>query len=380
MFRLVLKQGGDTSTPKGLLVKLGLFTKHPELLKGDKYVIKSTISSSVLDLFITRLHGFPSPDTVTPENAAQMRALCDELGFSGFDDDIRAALGGGSSRAWQSVVGLRGRVDRHDILLEKLQRQVQELERQLRALGQGAQDGKAATTGTTAAAEKNQDICKAVADDVRQLRREVEAKAVDLQALADEVRRLKASMGKQFAYDPYDEKDSLNGIIAGLTRECGGNVHKKGVVNVTASSVRSGRDYDEAHGRGSEPENAVDFGTDLVFRSANEPNSWICYDFKPRRVTPTSYTIRTYGGGNGLNHPKSWVFEVSNDGKAWSVVDRRENTTGLNNCHVTCNFSINPVPQTSFRFLRVRQTGRNHQSTNFLCLTSLEVFGTLFGE
>ena len=380
MFRLVLKQGGDTSAPKGLLVKLGLFAKHPELLKGDKYVIKSKITRSVLDLFITRLHGFPSPEAVTPENAAQIRALCDELGFSGFDDDVRAALSGGSSRTWESVVGLRGRVDRHDLLLEKLQRQVQELERQLKTLGHGAQADQAGAKGMKSAPEPNKDICKAAADDVRQLKSEVAAKAAGLQALADDVRRLKASMGKarekEFAYDA---KRSLDGIIAGLARECSGNVHKKGVVNVTASSVMSGG-YCLEFGEGVEPENAVDLGTDLVFRSANKPNAWICYDFKTRRVIPTSYTIRTYGGGAGWSHLKSWVFEVSNDGKAWSVVDRRENIAALNGCHVTCNFPINPAPQMSFRFLRVRQTGKNHRAEDYLCLTSLEVFGTLFAE
>ena len=62
-------------------------------------------------------------------------------------------------------------------------------------------------------------------------------------ALADEVSRLKGTEveragtpeGNVFAYNPLRP---LNGIIAHLTRVCGGNVHKNGVVTVTESVCR----------------------------------------------------------------------------------------------------------------------------------------------
>ena len=157
-----------------------------------------------------------------------------------------------------------------------------------------------------------------------------------------------------------DESKPLDGIIAHLTRECGGNVHKKGAIEITTSSVYS--NY--------KTESVVDLGTDTCFCSKNEPNQWICYDFKEQRVSPTSYSMRT-----GLNsQPRFWVLEVSNDGSEWEVADRRENEE-LNGEHVTRNFTISAPSSGAFRFVRLRQTGENYSGGNYLDISSLEIFG-----
>ena len=165
--------------------------------------------------------------------------------------------------------------------------------------------------------------------------------------------------------------DPLDGIIAWLTRECGGNVHREGVVKVTAS--RRG---------GGQPENVVDFGSNSHICTTNSPNSWIRYDFVGWRVTPTSYSITSYGDGPGYDHPRSWVFEVSNDGSegSWDVVDSRENNKELNAKLVTRTFAISAPPSGSFRFVRLRQTGKNHAGNDFLEISALELFGTLSSE
>ena len=118
----------------------------------------------------------------------------------------------------------------------------------------------------------------------------------------------------------YDSSKPLDGIIAHLTREFGGNVHDKGIVNVTASSVLGSY----------EPKDAVDLEGDKEFASEDKENSWICYDFKDRRVTPTSYSIRSQSGGSGSCHLKSWVIEASNDGQSWTEIDRRDGNSDLN--------------------------------------------------
>ena len=160
----------------------------------------------------------------------------------------------------------------------------------------------------------------------------------------------------------------LDGIIAHLTRECGGNVHKEGVVNVTASSCY-----------GYKPEYAVDLKADSRFDSDDSPNSWICYDFKGRRVTPTSYSIKSCWGGPGGYHPKSWVLEVSNDGSkgSWETVDSRKDNNDLNDRRVTRNFSLGTPQSGAFRFVRLRLTGKNHGGYDDLCICALELFGTL---
>ena len=70
--------------------------------------------------------------------------------------------------------------------------------------------------------------------------------------------------------------------------------------------------------------------------SWDHPNPWIYYDFKGRRVAPTSYSIRT----DSLWSPRSWAFEVSNDGSegSWEVIDRRDGieVTLLPTAHSHC--------------------------------------------
>ena len=166
----------------------------------------------------------------------------------------------------------------------------------------------------------------------------------------------------------YDESKKFDGVIAHLTRECIGNVHDRGIVNATASSCTG---Y---------AKNAVDLGTNSSYWSNDEQDSWICYDFKERRVIPTSYSVRSYQGGPGWYHLRSWVIEVSNDGSSWTEIDRRDHNNDLNGFCVTQNFKISLVPTESFRLFRLRQTGKNHKGSYVLALTSLEVFGTLFGQ
>ena len=170
--------------------------------------------------------------------------------------------------------------------------------------------------------------------------------------------------GRSFVYD---SSKPLDGIISHLTREIGGNVHDHGIVVVTASSVGGG-----------EPKYVVDIGDSHIYTNDNE-NSWICYDFKKRRVAPTSYSIRSHNYGPGGWQPKSWVLEGSNDASegSWVSLDCRRDNSELNNRRVTRNFSISSSSNASFRFLRLRFIGPNHGGTNYQALSFLEIFGTL---
>jgi hypothetical protein len=91
---------------------------------------------------------------------------------------------------------------------------------------------------------------------------------------------------------------ALSGIISHLTAKCGGNVHDKGFVEITASSVHSHPSYNFA------PQNAAEFGDFSCFFSQNEPGQWISWDFKALRIEPTHYTIRTYDSGPNDPHLK----------------------------------------------------------------------------
>ena len=151
-------------------------------------------------------------------------------------------------------------------------------------------------------------------------------------------------------------RPELNGVIAHLTREYGGNVNNTGVAAVIMSSF----DQDS---------NVVaDLGTHQSARLRGE-NSWICYNFKERCVIPTSYSVMS----GAYDHLKSWVVEVSNDGRSWTEIDRRDNDNDLNGRHATANFKISKVPSESFRFFRLRQTDKGTVE-----VAALEIFGNVF--
>ena len=151
------------------------------------------------------------------------------------------------------------------------------------------------------------------------------------------------------------------GVIAQLTREHGGNVATKGIIDVTASGCWAG-----------DPENVADLGTNSFFYSSQEgdQNPWICYDLKRWCVSPISYSIRS----GACAYPRSWVLEVSNDGSNWTVVDRRRMNKDLNAPYVTRNFVIDPRPQGSYRFIRFCMTGKNEKGLNEFLMTSFEIF------
>jgi hypothetical protein len=110
-----------------------------------------------------------------------------------------------------------------------------------------------------------------------------------------------------------------DGIIAHLTRECGGNVHDSEVVEVTSGSLE--KETKGAHSHSAK--NVVYLETDSCFYAAHRNftkdiphtrNNWVCYDFRERRIVPTHYAIRTSYYGS---HLKSWVVETSVDGEKW---------------------------------------------------------------
>jgi hypothetical protein len=119
-----------------------------------------------------------------------------------------------------------------------------------------------------------------------------------------------------------------HGIIAHLTRECGGNVHDRHVVSVTSRSFEKETHEANPHsgvydnGPKFAAKNVTDLESDLRFRSAyrnkedirHTRNNWVCYDFKEKRTVPTHYTIRATFMGPGGAPLTSWIVETSGTG------------------------------------------------------------------
>jgi hypothetical protein len=167
-----------------------------------------------------------------------------------------------------------------------------------------------------------------------------------------------------------------DGIIAYLTRECGGNVHDKEVVEITSSTPFSEDPSDAAR-------NVADLQTLSYFWSdyrwgediPHSRNNWICYDFKARKVVPTHYAIRSFSGEPGCSHLKAWVVEQSMDGDNWLVIDNKEDNNELNGKVITKVFRV--VVSEPCRYIRLVNIGMNHMGNDTLMISAWEIFGTL---
>jgi hypothetical protein len=186
------------------------------------------------------------------------------------------------------------------------------------------------------------------------------------------------------------EIDVPDGIIAHLTRECGGNVHDRNVIEVTSGSFEKEIDGANPHSGAyhNKPslaaKNAADLETTSLFQSAfrtkkedipHTRNNWICYDFKERRIVPTHYTIRTSVQGRGSEHLKSWLVETSMDGENWREVAREEDNSQLNGKWFSATFPV--AGGGECRFIRLVNIGRNHWGNDTLCISAWEIFGNL---
>jgi hypothetical protein len=159
----------------------------------------------------------------------------------------------------------------------------------------------------------------------------------------------------------------LKGIIHHLTLECGGNVHDRGVVAITA-------DRPANDSPGCAAKSIADLEANSWFHSAHAENMWVCYDFKNMKVILTDYSIRSRCD-SASNNLKSWVIEVSNTGADWTEADRRENRDDLCAQNVVRSFSVSK-PSTG-RYIRLRQIGPSNNGGFYTLISGFEVFGAL---
>ena len=194
---------------------------------------------------------------------------------------------------------------------------------------------------------------------------ELRSKSSRLESELKELRKRK-ELRRQKLRNPkfnYDSSNPFSGIIAHLNQQAGGNVHQKGVVNITSSSGHRNRCY-----------NLVDYGWNDYWKSQSSPNSWVMFDFKEKKVSLSSYSLKSDGSGKG-GHLLQWKLEGSNDGSSWTCLDSR-NTLDLNGQYIVKNYSTNN--HDSHRYIRITQTGKNSGNSDKFCLYNIEFFGTLY--
>lgn len=155
----------------------------------------------------------------------------------------------------------------------------------------------------------------------------------------------------------------LNGIIAYLTRKYG-NLQTNGLVEVTHRCPQH---------QSQNPAAVLDFTSSSGCCLVHWETSWICYDFKDRRVFPTSIAI-----GRGSQPGCVWpaVLEVSNDGISW-IKCQRVNSTGQFGIE---NVSLTPLPDGRYRFVRLRSKKEHQNAGSSPIVTAFEIYGVLFEQ
>jgi hypothetical protein len=144
--------------------------------------------------------------------------------------------------------------------------------------------------------------------------------------------------------------DRFEGIIAHLTRKCGGNVADCGIIEITSSSV-----WDDNW--------TAKYVADLtdvkhIFASKNEDNQWIEWDFKTAEIEPRHYSIRTTDDESGRGHLQHWVLEGRIGDEKWRVLDERHSDSQLNGRNRIAMFDIST--RLRVRMIRLGQIGPNH--------------------
>jgi hypothetical protein len=173
--------------------------------------------------------------------------------------------------------------------------------------------------------------------------------------------------------------DVPDGIITHVTRECGGNVHERHLVDVTSGSLEK-----ETKGPFYGAKNAADLETDSLFGSAfrddsedipDTRNNWVCCGFKERRIVPTQHAIGTRGW-TGKCHLTLWLIETAADGSIWREVAREESNHRLKRPSFTATFAV--AGGAECRLIRLVNIGRNRRGDGNLFVSEWEIFGSLF--
>jgi hypothetical protein len=213
----------------------------------------------------------------------------------------------------------------------------------------------------------------------------IDETAVNQRLWSSICRRLRCELSSRMIWDdrfcirdfPYREghklQEELQGIIHALTVRAGGNVHEKGVIEISGS----GNCYENYE---SMPFVVANHQTEERWASENSPNSWIRFDFKNRRIGLSHYTLRSRYDTD-QHHLMAWVVEGRNDDREkWVTLDERNtsDTRDLVGRGKMKTYECRSVDKSkAFRYIQVRLTEKDSSNRYFVVLSAVEFFGDL---
>lgn len=141
--------------------------------------------------------------------------------------------------------------------------------------------------------------------------------------------------------------EELGGIFKVLSDEVNGNIHEKGIIQITSNSINNQYYL---------PKYAVDFRSKDYYCSHGDDDAYICFDLISLKIQVDSYFIKSPISKEN-DFLRNWVIEVSNNKANWIIIDKRNNCNALNSNGAMCVFNIPQVLDGFYRYIRLRSTG-----------------------
>jgi hypothetical protein len=345
-------QGADFKIPRPNL--LSFFDHHPELIPKTSYVVKSRVSPEVFQIFANALAtGTKVP--ITKENIPSISLLAREFSLedllsdaSILSDRVSTLESQLASLPLDLILDVSDTISNHERQLERVSR-IAAMIPSLRTEFDDLRDSVLQLQITVAHTQSHPELSSFTRDDC------IDA----FQSFLHTDEPIEAAIFKVDC--AFREPRSVDGIISYLTQKHGGNVHDIEMVTITSKSIFS----DDASYAGR---NLANFDNDAYFATKDEPGQWVCWNFHKMRIQLSHYTIVN-------SHMKSWILEGSMDGVNWEIIDEQRNNTKLMDDPYTDSFPVsNPLECT---FIRMTQTGPDHDESNYLAIEAFEFFGAL---
>ena len=159
---------------------------------------------------------------------------------------------------------------------------------------------------------------------------------------------------------------NFDGIFKYLVDESNSDISEK--VGLTASSHQENI------------KNVTQYNTNNWYGSNNEQNSWICFDFKDKRIIPTNYQIKSCDYDSSWAHPKSWIIEGLNDNGQWENLSTVNDCSYLNGRCLSHIFQVTNPNQKKFSRIRLTQTGKTWFPNDCLSINCFELYGKLMSQ
>ena len=164
----------------------------------------------------------------------------------------------------------------------------------------------------------------------------------------------------EFKYEP---GKPMCGILSSLQKKCGGNIHFKNCVRITASWSSVSESI-----LGSLEDTSAS-----CKKAFFNPNEWIQYDMKDKQILLTHYSIQNHCK---LCHLEQWEILGSNDMKNFTIIDKK-NIREPKGSIVLKTYTVQNPSNQFYRYIRIKQTGPNSLGNYDFCYNNFEFFGKI---